>query len=261
MDWNSNNTNTLDLEGGGLIYVSGGEGPLILFSHMLGAVAWGDLPELMQSCTVVIPIWDKSSISHDDWGAYRWFDPLLDALKADHATLCAWSMAGPSAIRFAASKPARLQNLILTDVVGLGGGLPRLTLRDLPSVIRTSLTGKPTRGYVKAMWRNWLKPGSTMDTTSLVDAHLHFLNSARYGRKQKGTPPVVQLADLLPQIAVPTLIVAGKHSSVMGVEYGAVASTKIPQCKLVICEESGHAPQLEEPAKFQDAVRAFVNGE
>ena len=68
------------------------------------------------------------------------------------------------------------------------------------------------------------------------------------------------LVDELPSIAVPTQVLVGRHSDVLGPVYGRAAVDRLPDGELVVFEQSGHALQLEEREKFQEVVAGFVAG-
>jgi pimeloyl-ACP methyl ester carboxylesterase len=40
---------------------------------------------------------------------------------------------------------------------------------------------------------------------------------------------------------------------------GQIAAAKLPRGKMIVFEHCSHTLQLEEPAKFEEAVAAFVN--
>ena len=258
------NERTLTLADGALTYLYGGQGPLVVLSHALGPVAWEPLDHLMASCSVAVPVWERCSISIGARLAHAWLEPLVRDAGVTHAALCAWSMAGPAAIEFAAERPACLSRLILVDVAGLGSDLPPLRLRDLPHLFLTRLLGRPTRGFVRAMWRGWVHRRD-LDTAPLIDATYRFFRSTPGALM--GPPDDDEdedesgesLSDLLAAIDVPTLVLAGRHSSVLGPEHGRIGAEKLPHGKLILFEHSSHALQLEEPAKFQEAVAVFVN--
>jgi len=250
---------TLPVPTGDLAYHHAGAGPLVVLSHALGPVAWGPLDRLARSCTVAIPDWQRSTVPADTMSGLDWFEALVASLGSDSATLCAWSMAGPAAILYAATRPARLSRLVLVDVAGLGEGLPPLQLRDLAHLLLSKLRGHPTRGFVRALWRNWVHR-EDFDTTPLVEA------SYRFFRDQEGAlaEPSDEdeeddaIVDALSSIEVPTLVLAGRHSTVLGPRHGKVAAALLPRSRLLVLEGSSHALQLEEPEAFQDAVAAFV---
>jgi pimeloyl-ACP methyl ester carboxylesterase len=252
----------LPLEGGMLAYLRGGKGPLVVFSHALGPLAWGPLDRLMGSCTVAVPAWERSTVPGNAMGGLGWFEALAAAMGFQQAALCAWSMAGPAAIYYAAGRPPCLSHLILVDVAGLGPGLPPLKWRDIPHLALTRLLGHPTRGLVRAMWKNWMHRGD-VDTKPLEEA------TYRFYREKSGSPEdptdddedADTLIDVLPGVAVPTLVLSGRHSTVLGPRFGRAAAALLPRGKHIVLEDSSHALQLEERDKFQDALAAFVTGD
>jgi non-heme chloroperoxidase len=66
--------------------------------------------------------------------------------------------------------------------------------------------------------------------------------------------------DVLPRIAVPTLVVTGAHSKIFPAESIGYLAEHIPGARLEIFPESGHAPFLEEPERFNEALRVFAGG-
>ena len=60
-------------------------------------------------------------------------------------------------------------------------------------------------------------------------------------------------------IDIPTLICWGRHDKLLPVSGAADLATRIPDAEVVIFEDSGHCPFLEESEKFNAAVEAFVS--
>lgn len=256
------NEESLALEHGTLTYLRGGEGPLVVFSHALSPLAWGSLDRLMGSCTVAVPVWERSTVPANTMGELGWFEALAGAMGFQRAALCAWSMAGPAAVYYAAEQPACLSHLILVDIVGLGAGLPPLRWRDLPHLVLTRLLGHPTRGLVRAMWENWVRPGN-VDTKALEEATYRFFRDESKAPEDPTDDgdDADTLIHVLPAVEIPTLVLSGRHSSVLGPRQGRIAAALLPLGTHIVFEESSHALQLEERDKFQGAVASFVTGE
>lgn len=70
--------------------------------------------------------------------------------------------------------------------------------------------------------------------------------------------PNYDLIGRLHEIAVPTLIVVGRHDWITPVEASQELADGIPNSELVIFENSGHSPQLEENERFVAVVRDFL---
>jgi non-heme chloroperoxidase len=66
--------------------------------------------------------------------------------------------------------------------------------------------------------------------------------------------------DVLPAIAVPTLVVTGAHSKIFPIESIRYLADHIPGARLEVFPNSGHVPFIEERDRFNDVLRAFVRG-
>jgi proline iminopeptidase len=73
-----------------------------------------------------------------------------------------------------------------------------------------------------------------------------------------GNLPNFDLTDRLHEIRVPTLIVVGRHDWITPVASSEEIAAGIPNSELVIFENSGHSPQLEENEKFVATVADFL---
>ncbi|RSK55259.1 alpha/beta fold hydrolase [Bacillus canaveralius] len=62
----------------------------------------------------------------------------------------------------------------------------------------------------------------------------------------------------LNKISVPTLVTVGRHDWITPVECSELIAKTIPNSKLVIFENSGHSPQLEENEEYLNLVRHFL---
>jgi pimeloyl-ACP methyl ester carboxylesterase len=64
--------------------------------------------------------------------------------------------------------------------------------------------------------------------------------------------------DRLGSIAVPTLIIQGRHDRVRTPEHGAEMRDRIAGCRLAIIEEAGHTPHLEQAGAFDEVALPFL---
>lgn len=64
--------------------------------------------------------------------------------------------------------------------------------------------------------------------------------------------------DVVPMIDVPALIVHGGRSRLYGADTARWMAERIPDARVQCFERSGHAPHLEEPERFTDALAAFL---
>ena len=63
--------------------------------------------------------------------------------------------------------------------------------------------------------------------------------------------------DLLPRIAVPTLLIWGELDARSPLTVARQFEEAIPDTKLVVIPGAGHVSNLEQPEPFNDAVREF----
>ena len=66
-------------------------------------------------------------------------------------------------------------------------------------------------------------------------------------------------ADRLGEVRASTLILAGRHDPEAPLVCSQELSQRIPDARLVVFEESGHFPFIEEAPHFGQTVEAFLN--
>lgn len=93
----------------------------------------------------------------------------------------------------------------------------------------------------------------------LVEASVsHPAASRRLGRQ---TLDSYDLEPRLPEVRCPTLVLGGSHDRVCPPSFSEAMARAIPGAELVLFEESGHMPMVEEPVAFTRAVEAFLRGQ
>jgi pimeloyl-ACP methyl ester carboxylesterase len=65
--------------------------------------------------------------------------------------------------------------------------------------------------------------------------------------------------DLLPQLNLPTLIIAGAQDVVSPPAVAQAMAAKLPHCRLVEIPNAGHMTPLEASEAVADAIRDFAN--
>jgi pyruvate dehydrogenase E2 component (dihydrolipoamide acetyltransferase)/4,5:9,10-diseco-3-hydroxy-5,9,17-trioxoandrosta-1(10),2-diene-4-oate hydrolase len=64
----------------------------------------------------------------------------------------------------------------------------------------------------------------------------------------------------LPDIQCPTLLLWGDRDAVIPAEVAVRAAGRIPGCRVKLLAGCGHAPQLDCPGAFTQALEEFVGG-
>ena len=179
---------------------------------------------------------------------------LLEARGLERMVLVGGSMGGVVAQHLALRHPQRVGRLLL--------------------VATGAMTADPPAALAKA---DHLAKAPWVEATvaPIVDAFFHrampeeeiaaFRQVALSARQPAAVEAAISNArssilDRLPAIAVPTLIVQGRHDRARTPEHGAAMGGLIPDARLAVIEDAGHTPQLEQPAAFHDVVLPFIAG-
>ena len=70
--------------------------------------------------------------------------------------------------------------------------------------------------------------------------------------------PEYDLVDRLPEITVPVLVTVGRHDWITPLEASEELAAELPSGELVVFDQSGHSPQLEEQPLYLQTVREFL---
>jgi len=250
---------SVTLQGIELPYVRKGSGRTLVMLHGGGgpvaAMPFADL--LAERFDVVAPIHpgfagteipEHFDNIHDLKFLYLDF---MDALGIRDAVLMGFSMGGWAAAEIAVMTTERLSKLILVDAVGIKPG--DRERRDIPDVFAT-----PPPELVKLTWHD---PAKAPDLGALDDAGLAMVAANRVALALYTWDPYMhnpKLPGLLHRVRIPTLLIWGASDRLVTPAYGEAYLRLLPDARLVVIPEAGHAPQAEQPRAFVEHVRAFA---
>jgi pimeloyl-ACP methyl ester carboxylesterase len=247
-----------------IAYERAGEGPPLVLAHgaAVDSRMWRpQLAALADEFTVVA--WDepgagRSSDVPADFTLPDYADclaALIEALDLGSAHLAGLSWGGTVALELYRHHPALVATLLLIDTyAGWKGSLPEAEVRARVDGVREMLeaadevfdptlpglfAGDPPQEFVRlleAMAAD-VRPES-MKTALLVMAE-------------------ADQRDLLPDIAVPTLLIWGELDARSPLSVARQFEDAVPDAKLVVIPGAGHVSNLEQPDAFNDAVREF----
>jgi pimeloyl-ACP methyl ester carboxylesterase len=190
---------------------------------------------------------------------------LLDHLGADRAVLVGSSAGGTSALETYARAPDRVRALVLLSPAITGDVGPPDPLRTVmrapplrrlgPLIVRR-FAGEITAERVSGSWAD---PSSA--TPDDVDAYARPLRVEGWDRGfwelfAAESPP--QLADLLPRIEVPTLVVSGDRDRVIAARVNRRTAAAIPGAEYVELDRCGHTPHEECPDALVEVLSDFL---
>jgi len=231
-----------------------------------------NIDPLAQSCHVIAP----DMRAHGDSAKVAWghriaryakdVKELIEALGLEHVTVLGWSMGAAICWSY-------------VDLFGTAHLAGHVSVDQSP------------RQYYNETWR-WGQPGCyDAEALAMLTIRLEYdaggvargLVPACFGETYQPTPdevealareidkcpPPVRAAimadhthldwrDLFPQMQLPVLVCVGRQSKVFPWQGSAYVGEHIAGAQTVFFEDSGHMPFYEEPEKFNQAVRAFV---
>jgi pimeloyl-ACP methyl ester carboxylesterase len=270
---------TIQVDGVPTRYLSAGTGPPLVLLHGAGDNArdWSwVLPLLGRSHQVLAPDLPGYSPGSTPASNYsptclaRFVARFLDALELEGAAVAGNSLGGLAALELALSQPERVSALCLVNSAGLGRAInPALVVQRLPGIGEVAIAlgrrrpGAAVRAVARGLllfgrpWRaprSWLaeqyraarQPGFLEATVASLRAVLGL-----FGQRQV-------LAKRLPELRMPTLIIWGTADRVIPVAHGRRAARGLTQGSLVQLRWCGHAPQVECPDGFTEALSRFL---
>jgi 4,5:9,10-diseco-3-hydroxy-5,9,17-trioxoandrosta-1(10),2-diene-4-oate hydrolase len=210
---------------------------------------------------------DKPQVAYSLTYQAQFLKEFMDALGIDRASLIGSSMGGGTALQFSLLFPERVEKLVLVNSFGLGKEIAiALRLLALPFVGRLSL---PTRQgaalvlkhnvydrsvipdeWIELSYQKYGLPGTKRAILNLIETNLN-----PFGVRKTVFSP---LADRLPSIAQPALVIWGQHDRILPVAHAHIAAKSLPNARLHIFNPCGHWPHVERPEEFNTLVLEFL---
>ncbi|MDA1004153.1 MAG: alpha/beta hydrolase [Chloroflexi bacterium] len=238
-------------------YRAGNGPPLLYLHHMLGMVGWEPaLDELSQSFDVIAPF-------HPGWGPAKdqlpevatnldivlHYVDFLDALGLDAVHIAGISIGAWMAAEFAAIVPGRVQRLVLVNPIGIW---------DEQAQGVDPFAQSPARPTAVLFSRPELRASLLIGDRDPMEAGISELLDLRAAAKFMWPIPDKGIAQRLPRIKAPTLVVTSERDSVVLAPLGEQWRAGIAGAKLTTLPAAGHLAELEQPAAFAALVRAWV---
>jgi DNA-binding winged helix-turn-helix (wHTH) protein/pimeloyl-ACP methyl ester carboxylesterase len=195
----------------------------------------------------------------------RDLETVVDSLHLRRYSLLAISQGVPTAIAHAARNPERVSKMVLHGGFALGRNR-----RDSPQETEMA------RAWIAIMqqgWDNddsallrifssvWL-PGASAEQIRWYANMLRKSTSLENAIRNRKTADEIDVVDLLPKIAAPTLVLHSRRDNSVPFEEGRRIASMIPMAKFVSLDSENHVPIAGEPAwqKLIDEIKAFLSG-
>ncbi len=246
----------LNRDGVQIYYEVHGDGPALLMSHGYSATSqmWApQIDALSESHTLII--WDMrghgQSDSPRDEAAYSAaltvddMSGLLDHLGFDKAVVGGLSLGGYMSLAFHLHNPERVAALLIIDT---GPGFKKDSAREM--------WNKTALDRAKAIERDGADAFEGRSPEQVAASHKD-LAGLVYAAKHMLTQRNSRVIESLPNIAVPTIVIAGAQDTpfLAATDYMA---TKIPNAEKVIVADAGHAVNLDQPRVFSQTIKNFL---
>lgn len=241
-----------------------GQGDPILYLHPAGGMAWDRfLDDLATDHTVFAPEFPgmtpgaSDAINHldDIFDVVLAYDDALRGLGLSDLPVIGQSFGGMLAAELAASFPERFSRVVLLDPAGLWMTSHPYALDPLsspPERVPGMLFHDPTCAGAQAMFTPPADPETALDrTVALVWA---------IGCSAKFLWPIPDrgLHKRLHRVTAPTLVMWGKQDALVPVAYAHEFGRRIAGAEVVVVDQCGHIPQVEQPEVTIRTVRRFV---
>jgi pimeloyl-ACP methyl ester carboxylesterase len=242
--------------------IKGGTGePLLILHGELGHPGWLRFHEsLAQHHTLYIPSHPGFGKSERlDWIANMrdmagWYLDALDDLAVGRVNAMGFSLGGWLAAEMATMCPTQFKKLVLVGAMGIkppSGQIYDMFLEVAKEFIKTS----------------YLDPAQTPEFSQIcpeqpTPEQVEAWEVAREEACRLGWRPYMHypsLPYLLRRLRkLPTLIVWGRQDAIVPVSAAEVYHASIPGSQLVILDNCGHHPEVEQSDEFVQRVQAFL---
>lgn len=183
---------------------------------------------------------------------------VLDRTGAETAVVGGVSMGAMTALAMALDRPARVRGLVLAGFpapASSGTGLARVAEDFADMIDREGLDAAGAR----FVWG----PGSGLDARGAALVRQGFLEHSPRALAHclRGVvarwPALADWRERLAALAVPALIVCGADDA-GALEPSLFLAATLPHAELVVVPEAGHLVNLEQPARFNEALRGWL---
>jgi pimeloyl-ACP methyl ester carboxylesterase/DNA-binding winged helix-turn-helix (wHTH) protein len=205
--------------------------------------------------------WDVEDVSFE--ALLRDLETVVDALGLRSYALFGASQGAPISIAHAVRHPERVSRMVLLGGYALGHSK------------RSSRKGFDMKAYLNLMREGWgdehsafqkmlsmaFLPNASAEQIKWLADLQRVASSPENTVRLRSVFDEIDVLELLPKVAVPTLVMHCRYDNLVPFEEGRRLATSIPNAKFVALESENHVPQSGEPAwpKFLNEIEVFLS--
>lgn len=202
--------------------------------------------------------WDVGDFSFDAF--LDDFSTVVEATKLDRFSILGMSQGASIAIAYAVRHPERVERLILVGAYAQGRN-KRGTPQDAEQAaalltLMRSGWGQEHSAFMQAFSSIYLPKGTPEQVGWFTDLQRRTTSPENAVRIRMACDDI-DVADLLPQVGVPTLVMHSRYDNVVPLDQGRLIASTIPGARFVTLESDNHVPLHGEPA-WDRMVREIV---
>jgi len=202
--------------------------------------------------------WDHPDLSLDAF--VRDLEAVVDTLGLERFALIGSSKGGPTSIAYAARHPERVSHLVLYGTFAhrmQGDGSDRERREAIIALIRQGWA--QDNPAVRQLLTSLFVPDATLEEMVWFNDLQRLSASAENAAGLLRAVGDFNVLDLLPNIAVPTLVLHCRDDAAVPFEQGRLIASRIPRARFVALESRNHILLPRDPAwaSFVSEVRRF----
>ena len=239
----------------GFKYVDEGSGPVLMLLHgLFGALSnWEEVvnhySKHLRVVIPMLPIYEMPIKEAGLVGLREFTERFVDTMHLDNMIIMGNSFGGHVGILYTLNNPEKVAKLVLTGSSGLfentmGGSYPRRGSYDYIRERVAYTFYDPTVASKDLV-------DEVFETTKSIPKCMRIVAIAKSAQRNN-------LAEELPNIKVPTLLIWGLNDTITPPMVGHEFNRLIPNSELKFIDKCCHAPMMEHPEKFNKLVEEFL---
>jgi pimeloyl-ACP methyl ester carboxylesterase/DNA-binding CsgD family transcriptional regulator len=258
-----------------LAYATHGNGPPLLvvscwlshLQHDWQSPVWRHFLDDLGRVTSLIR-YDERGFGLSDWTVSDFslaarvtdLEAIVAELGLERLSLLGMSGGSPVAMAFAAAHPERVDRLVLYGGSPLGRHTPSPTEQELAFVAMIRAGWAQEDPLFRRVFTNIFIPGASEEQMGWFDELQRMSTSTDNAVDSRLARMEVNVADLLPRVTAPTLVVHARGDRATPFDDARLTASLIPNARLVPLDSSNHILLAHEPAwrAFIEEVTAFM---